>query len=170
MGQCKKDLTPLLTHWSFIFPALTHPNSNAQCLWLCVLCASVLGVIQESKTAWFTKAKGVNSQPGAYFTNDFFPMIQIWWKFHSAFTQTVVKWLLWNFAYGMTAVLSWHVQNFIAIYLSVEFRYTKTNFPLIRITMEKSFVKWGSILEFTGTHFMPGENLPIIGCSFFCPL
>ena len=24
MGQCKKDVTPLLTHWSYIFLALTH--------------------------------------------------------------------------------------------------------------------------------------------------
>ena len=24
MGWCKKDVTPLLTHWSYIFPALTH--------------------------------------------------------------------------------------------------------------------------------------------------
>ena len=24
MGQCKKDITPLLTHWSYIFLALTH--------------------------------------------------------------------------------------------------------------------------------------------------
>ena len=24
MGQCKKDITPLLTHWSYVFLALTH--------------------------------------------------------------------------------------------------------------------------------------------------
>ena len=24
MGECKKDITPLLTHWSYIFLALTH--------------------------------------------------------------------------------------------------------------------------------------------------
>ena len=24
MGQCKKDVTPLLTHWSYVFLALTH--------------------------------------------------------------------------------------------------------------------------------------------------
>ena len=24
MGQCKKDVIPLLTHWSFVFFALTH--------------------------------------------------------------------------------------------------------------------------------------------------
>ena len=26
MGWCKKDITPLLTHWSYIFLALTHRN------------------------------------------------------------------------------------------------------------------------------------------------
>ena len=25
MGWCKKDVTPLLTHWSYVFLALTHP-------------------------------------------------------------------------------------------------------------------------------------------------
>ena len=24
MGYCKKDVTPLLTHWSYVFLALTH--------------------------------------------------------------------------------------------------------------------------------------------------
>ena len=24
MGYCKKDITPLLTHWSYVFLALTH--------------------------------------------------------------------------------------------------------------------------------------------------
>ena len=27
MGKCKKDVTPLLTHWSYVFLALTHWNS-----------------------------------------------------------------------------------------------------------------------------------------------
>ena len=26
MGSCKKDVTPFLTHWSFVFLALTHRN------------------------------------------------------------------------------------------------------------------------------------------------
>ena len=31
MGECKKDVTPLLTHWSYIFLALTHRNDRARC-------------------------------------------------------------------------------------------------------------------------------------------
>ena len=27
MGQCKKDITPLLMHWSYVFLALTHRYS-----------------------------------------------------------------------------------------------------------------------------------------------
>ena len=50
---------------------------------------------------------------GAHFTNDF--IIQIRWKFHSALIQVLVKWLLWNFARDITAVLSWHVQNFVVV-------------------------------------------------------
>ena len=56
---------------------------------------------------------------------DFSIAIQIQWKFHSALTQAVVKWSLWKFAYGTTAVLSWHVQNFVVIlYLT-----KSNNFP-----------------------------------------
>ena len=29
MGQCKKDVTPLLTRWSYIFLALTHPYCSS---------------------------------------------------------------------------------------------------------------------------------------------
>ena len=38
MGQCKKDVTPLLVHWSYIFLALTHRyliQSNPSNLYLC---------------------------------------------------------------------------------------------------------------------------------------
>ena len=50
------------------------------------------------------------------------------WKFHSALIQVVVKWLLWNFVDGTTAMLSWHVQNFVAIWYQ-QWNDTKTNFP-----------------------------------------
>ena len=52
---------------------------------------------------------------GAHFMNDFSIEIQIQWKFNSTLIQVVVKWLLWDFAHGMTAYLQWHVQNFIAL-------------------------------------------------------
>ena len=54
-------------------------------------------------------------KPGTHFTNNFSIIIKIWWIFHSALIQILIKWSLWNFAHGMTAVLSWHVQNFVAI-------------------------------------------------------
>ena len=47
--------------------------------------------------------------PGANFMHYFSIIIQIWRKLHSALIQDVVKWSLWNFAHGTTAVLSWHV-------------------------------------------------------------
>ena len=31
MGWCKKDVTPLLTYWSFVFLALTHRNNLCHC-------------------------------------------------------------------------------------------------------------------------------------------
>ena len=29
MSQCKKEVTPLLTHWSYVFLAITHRNNSA---------------------------------------------------------------------------------------------------------------------------------------------
>ena len=52
----------------------------------------------------------------AHFTNDFSVIIQIQWKFHSALIHVAGKWRLWNFAHGMTTVLSCHVQNFIVMW------------------------------------------------------
>ena len=53
---------------------------------------------------------------GADFTNDFSIVIEIRWKIHLALIQTVVRWSLWSFAHNTTAVLSWHVLNFVAIW------------------------------------------------------
>ena len=55
-------------------------------------------------------------------------VIQICWKFHCALIQVVVKSLLWNFAHGLTTVLPWHVQNFVAVD-TLQWSYTKNNFP-----------------------------------------
>ena len=43
-------------------------------------------------------------------------IIQIRWKFYCAVIQVPVKWLLWNFAHDISAVLSWHVKTFVAIW------------------------------------------------------
>ena len=37
MGKCKKDITPLLTHWSYVFLALTHRNGVDYLLVVCHL-------------------------------------------------------------------------------------------------------------------------------------
>ena len=34
MAQCKRDVTPLLTHWSYIYFALSHPY--VVCKWRCL--------------------------------------------------------------------------------------------------------------------------------------
>ena len=34
MGYCKKDVTPLLLHWSYIFLALTHRYYSAEKSWM----------------------------------------------------------------------------------------------------------------------------------------
>ena len=62
--------------------------------------------------------QGVNT-PGAHFTNNFSITIQMWWKFHFALIQALIKWSLQNLAHGTTAGLSWHVQNFVSIWSTV---------------------------------------------------
>ena len=52
----------------------------------------------------------------------FFIVIQIRWKLLSALIQVVVKWLLWNFAQGTTAV-------FFCGFNAIQWNYMKNNFP-----------------------------------------
>ena len=56
---------------------------------------------------------------GAHFTNNFSITIQMWWKFHFAPIQILIKWSLQYLAHGTTAGLSWHVPNFVAIWSPV---------------------------------------------------
>ena len=76
---------------------------------------------------WVTTADGFDMKtvrwissmkwkPGAHFTNNFAITIQMWWKFHFALIQVLIKWSLQNLAHGTTAWLSWHVPNFVAIW------------------------------------------------------
>ena len=53
---------------------------------------------------------------GPRFTNGFSIAIQIRWKFRFTLISILIKWSLQNFVHGTTAVLSWHVQKFVAIW------------------------------------------------------
>ena len=53
--------------------------------------------------------------PGPRFTNDFSIAVQIRWKFRFTLISILIQWSLQNFVHGTTAVLSWHVQTFVAI-------------------------------------------------------
>ena len=58
----------------------------------------------------------------------------IWWKFHSALIQVVVRWSLWNSVHDMTALLSWHVQNFVATWyptMELHWRQFSIEFQLL---------------------------------------
>ena len=52
----------------------------------------------------------------AHFTYEFSIVIQIRWKIRSALVHALLIWWLWNFAHNTTAVLSWHMQNFVTIW------------------------------------------------------
>ena len=56
--------------------------------------------------------------PGPRFTNGFSIAIQIRWKFRFTLISILIQWSLQNFVHGTTAVLSWHVQKFVAIWWS----------------------------------------------------
>ena len=53
---------------------------------------------------------------GPRFTNGFSIAIQIRWKFRFTLISILIQWSLQNFVHGTTAVLSWHVQTFVAIW------------------------------------------------------
>ena len=57
-----------------------------------------------------------STRPGPRFTNGFSIAIQTRWKFRSTLTSILIQWSLQNFVHGTTAVLSWHVQIFVAIW------------------------------------------------------
>ena len=66
---------------------------------------------------------GVQScPPGARFTNEFLPEIQIRWKIHLAVILLLAIRSQQIFAHATTAQLSCHVQNFVAITV-LEFRW-----------------------------------------------
>ena len=69
--------------------------------------------------------------PGAHFTNNFSITIQMWWKFHFALIQILIKWSLQYLAHGTTAGLSWHVPNFVAIWS-----------PVIELKLNEIFIKF----------------------------
>ena len=44
MGQCKKDVTPMLRHWSYMFLALTHPYVSTSVVYCQAMCVTVIYV------------------------------------------------------------------------------------------------------------------------------
>ena len=81
--------------------------------------------------------------PGAHFTNNFSIVIQIRLKIHYAPIEFVDKWSLLKFAHGTTAVLSWHVQNFLAIwYPTKELNWNQLSIRFLGKINGKMFMKW----------------------------
>ena len=52
-----------------------------------------------------------------HFTNEFFIIVQIHLNFNFDFNRILMQWSLQKFAHATTAQLSWHVQNFVVIWL-----------------------------------------------------
>ena len=58
--------------------------------------------------------------PGYHFTNTFFIVIHIWWKFNFVLLSIQSMWSLQNFAHDTKILLSWYEQNYVAIILPGE--------------------------------------------------
>ena len=67
---------------------------------------------------WTANSKVMQLSPGFCFTNDFSIGMQIRWKFRFTLALILIQWSVQNFAHGTTALLSLHVQKFIAIWWS----------------------------------------------------
>ena len=108
-----------------LFPAfckmIKHANLN-QCL-----SATCDLTVAWKKNGPFKKMLPCCS--GSHLTNDFSIVIQFRWEFHSALIQFTVKMIVKN-AHGSTAVLSCHLQNFVAIWYrtTAQWSYTENNF------------------------------------------
>ena len=93
------------------------------CHKICIPFITVHGIVQSDidSSGLFHCPTGLGggSGSGAHFTNNFSITIQMWWKFHFALIQILIKWSLQYLAHGTTAGLSWHVPNFVAMWSSV---------------------------------------------------
>ena len=103
--------------------------------------ASSASILEKSYS--FARGLIVYNRPGAHFTNDFLPAIQIRWKLRLAEILLLAIRSKQIFAHATTAQLSCHVQNFCSDHcIRIEMR-VKRYFHRIWIAMEKPLVKRG---------------------------
>ena len=80
-----------------------------------------------------------------------------------------MKWLLWNSAHGMTAMLLWHVQTFVVIwYYTMELNENQFSIEFELWWIKKTFVKWSPDLFNTLRPRQNGRHFPddIFKCIF----
>ena len=98
-------------------PPIIWPYSVSHkiCTWFCCACESNFTSI-FSYSFYKSIILSTSCDSGARFTNGFSITIQIRWKFRVTLSSILIQWSLQNFVHGTTAVLSWHVQKFLAIW------------------------------------------------------
>ena len=104
--------------------------------------------------------------------------IQIRWKFCFTFTSILIRWWLQNFVHDTTAVLSWHVQKFVAEWRSfhricIAGKKTlvkrapgpclniKMVFPGMDISLMNVRKSWDSLIFIMGIHIQARQHLYI---------
>ena len=82
------------------------------------------------------------AQPRGSFHEQFFHRHSNSTEIYSALIQVMIEWSLWNFAHGATAVLSWNLQNCVALwYHTMELRQFQFSIGFEWL-WKKLFVKW----------------------------
>ena len=100
---------------------------------------------------------------GPCFTNGFSIAIQIRWKFRFTLISILIQWSLQNVVHGTTVVLSWHVQNFVAIWWpTTELQQGEVSFEF-ELREKKSLVKRAPERHITWTtHHLSDTEVSII--------
>ena len=106
---------------SYLHNGISYTGKTASLYWIGALVPANVAARQNDgfqSPRWHWWSTGGSDTSGARFTNGFSIAIHIRWKFRFTLTSILIQWSLQNFVHGTTAVLSWHVQTFVAIWSS----------------------------------------------------
>ena len=125
---CSCDVTVMI-YMQMVGWMMHRNRTPLQCACNGIVCVSAFGMVVDSEPnsyglAWLKSDPPMANLswhvyqwgPAAILTNDVSFVIQIRWKFRFSLIHILLDWSLQNFAHDTTAVLSWHVQNCVAIW------------------------------------------------------
>ena len=124
----------MLTHWRYVFVALTHRyvsqlpaiaeaahdkfkygmplGTRLGYFWVTWKRTVLHAIRYKSLSDAIKQTIARNTMAGILFTHDILLGMQLWWKFHFAVIQVSLRWSLQNLTHATAAVLSWPVLFF----------------------------------------------------------